>query len=178
MYLIALSWTAGCETPGQATRAAEVRKRQVRALTPVNVKQKLAERDEKNRLYDAEGKLLPSDDIVGGVRLPRGLTPRLTVQNRHYFHTKVSLVRLRAYFGPRLVTAKIIPDGPSTYKYVGAKTRDTDQPHIVNVRLGPTAKSLLINEIMIEDISSSPIRKIVSFERSRAQLKALREHAE
>lgn len=173
-FTLAVCTLACGEEPQKVERAA----RQVAALKPVNVAKKRAEMLDARRLYDADKKLLPSDEMVAGIRLPRGVELKMDVENRHYYHSKVPLEQLRAYFGPRLTTMQIVPDGKNTYKYVAAKTKDTDDPHLVDVRIGPSAKTMHVNEIMIRDLSLTPIRKVESFERTQAQLKALREHAQ
>jgi len=175
LALVVALAAGGCESPQQPKQRQA--RRQV-ALKPVDVAKKRSEKLQAQRLYDEDMSLLPSDDVVAGIRLPRGLTTKLQVENRYYYHSKVPLPHLRAYFGPRLVTMRIVPDGKSTYKYVKAKTKDTDEPHLVNVRIGPTSKSIYVNEVMIQDLSLEPIRKVETFQRSQAQLKALREHAQ
>ena len=176
ILVLALS---GCAQGGRSPAQGEQRQaRRQTALKPIDVAKKQAEKRAAEATYDGELKLLPSDEVVAGIRLPRGLETKLKVQNRHYFHTKVPLQKLREYFGPRLDTLTVVPDGPRTYKYVKAKTKDGDEPHVVNVRVGPSSATVHVNEILIQDFSMEPVRKVESYERSQAQLKALREHAQ
>lgn len=157
-------------TPQQARRRA--------ALAPVDVEAKKLALREARRVYDGQMRLLPGDEVVAGVRLPRDLERKLKVENRHYFHTEVPLSKLRAYFGPRLKTAEVVPDGERTFKYVRAETSDSDEPHLVTLRLGPSSADPHVHEVMIEDHTIGRVNAIEPFERSRAQLRALREHAE
>ncbi|MBX3248947.1 MAG: hypothetical protein KF901_17350 [Myxococcales bacterium] len=59
-------------------------------------------------LYDANGDLLPSREVVAGLTLPRGLTKRpLAGERRHVYVTQVPLAKVQAYFGPRLITGQV-----------------------------------------------------------------------
>ena len=75
-------------------------------------------------LYGADGELLESDELVAGLRLPRGLTPMLSEDRRHVYRSDVPLVKMQRYFGPRLVTGQVDtrPSGRATY--VDAVPRD------------------------------------------------------
>jgi hypothetical protein len=59
-------------------------------------------------LYDAEGNLLPSDVVVAGLALPRGLEERpVHGARRHVYRTDVPLTKVQAYFGQRLITGQV-----------------------------------------------------------------------
>lgn len=59
-------------------------------------------------LYDANGELLPSSDVVVGLTLPRGMTERpVAGDRRHVYVTPVPLEKVQAYFGPRLITGQV-----------------------------------------------------------------------
>ncbi|NIS33485.1 MAG: hypothetical protein GWN07_23425 [Actinobacteria bacterium] len=62
-----------------------------------------------NGLFDAEGRLRPSDTKVVGLTLPRGLTPLEIERERehHYIAPDVEVDALIAYLGPRLVTGAV-----------------------------------------------------------------------
>jgi len=62
-----------------------------------------------NGLFDAEGRLRPSDQRVAGFTLPRGLTPMEIDRPRehHYSAPDVEVDALVAYLGPRLVTGAV-----------------------------------------------------------------------
>ncbi len=62
-------------------------------------------------LFDAEGRLLPSNRALGGLTLPRGLTNEQQGNNRHLFEAAVPAIKLVQYFGPRLLTSQVEPSG-------------------------------------------------------------------
>ncbi|MEM1413419.1 MAG: hypothetical protein AAGH15_00890 [Myxococcota bacterium] len=62
-------------------------------------------------LYDAQGKLLESDEIIAGLTLPRGLKLIHRRERHHSFETRVPRAKLVAYFGPRLFTGAVEPVG-------------------------------------------------------------------
>lgn len=62
-----------------------------------------------NGLFDAEGRLRPSDEKVAGFTLPRGLTPLEIERPRehHFVAPEVEVDALIGYLGPRLVTGAV-----------------------------------------------------------------------
>lgn len=59
-------------------------------------------------LYDAEGNLLPSDIVVAGLALPRGLEERPSFgDRRHVYWTNVPIAKVQGYFGRRLITGQV-----------------------------------------------------------------------
>ncbi|AKF03267.1 hypothetical protein [Sandaracinus amylolyticus] len=75
-------------------------------------------------IYGADGELLESDEVVAGLRLPRGLRPLSSRERRHVYGSDVPLAKVQRYFGPRLVTGQVDarPSGRATY--VDAVPRD------------------------------------------------------
>lgn len=64
--------------------------------------------EDAQSLYDADGNLLPSDIMIAGLALPRGLEERpVRGARRHVYRTNVPLAKVQAYFGPRLVTGHV-----------------------------------------------------------------------
>lgn len=59
------------------------------------------------RLYDSEGALRESDEVVAGLRLPVGLERIHGDERRHVYRTRVPLRAVQRYFGPRLVTGEV-----------------------------------------------------------------------
>lgn len=66
-----------------------------------------------NFLYDEEGKLRESEDVVAGLALPRGLELSRENERTHIYSTSVPRPKLLEYFGPRLFTSDVdaIGDG-------------------------------------------------------------------
>lgn len=62
---------------------------------------------EQASIYDAEGDLREGDDVVAGLRLPRGLEKTLDLDRRHVYETHVPIAKVHRYFGPRLRTGQV-----------------------------------------------------------------------
>jgi len=59
------------------------------------------------RNYDAEGRLLPSDDYVAGVRLPRGADLFREDELQHVYRIRAPIDKVLAYFGPMMMTGNV-----------------------------------------------------------------------
>jgi hypothetical protein len=70
-------------------------------------------------LFDADGKLLPSERVLGGLTLPRGLENEQSGDQRHLFEVPVPAQKLVQYFGPRLLTGRVEPHGTGA-SFIGA----------------------------------------------------------
>ncbi len=58
-------------------------------------------------VYGADGRLLPSDEFLAGLRLPRGLRFFRKDNLESIYRTEVPLKDVLAYFGPLLTTGKV-----------------------------------------------------------------------
>ena len=58
-------------------------------------------------LYDRKGRLLPSEDFMVGIQLPRGLTLLYERNLVHMYKTEVPIEKVLAYFGPLMITGKV-----------------------------------------------------------------------
>ncbi len=58
-------------------------------------------------LYNAQGQLLPSEDRIAGLVLPRGLTEVRKAERKRVFRSEVPIRKLLEYFGPRLFTGNV-----------------------------------------------------------------------
>jgi hypothetical protein len=74
-------------------------------------------------IYDAQGELREGDVVVAGLRLPRGLEPQFEHERRHVFETAVPIEKVQRYFGPRLRTPMVTPNGQGV-TYRDAAPRD------------------------------------------------------
>lgn len=59
------------------------------------------------RNYDPQGRLLPSDQYVAGVRMPRGAELFLEEDLRHVYRIRASIDKVLAYFGPMMITGNV-----------------------------------------------------------------------
>ncbi len=66
---------------------------------------------ERASIYDAQGELREGDAVVAGLRLPRGLEEKLSLGRRHVYETTVPIEKVQRYFGPRLRTGVVTPNG-------------------------------------------------------------------
>ncbi len=62
-------------------------------------------------IYDADGALIPSDDFVAGVRLPRGLELFREQGGMHVYRIRAPISKVLSYFGPMLVTGRVEQQG-------------------------------------------------------------------
>jgi len=59
------------------------------------------------RRFDAEGRLLPSDEYVVGIRLPRGAQLYREDGLLHVYRVRAPIEKVLAYFGPIMVTGSV-----------------------------------------------------------------------
>lgn len=70
-------------------------------------------------IYDADGKLRPSDRVLGGLTLPMGLENEQQGDHRHLFDAPVPAAKLVQYLAPRLFTGHVEPHGAGA-SFLGA----------------------------------------------------------
>jgi len=58
-------------------------------------------------LYGPDGELLPSDLVIAGLKLPRGLELVFEDGREHTYQTTVPLAKVQRYFGLRLITGDV-----------------------------------------------------------------------
>lgn len=58
-------------------------------------------------LFDPQGRLLPSEQYVVGVRLPRGAELSRQEGVRHVYRVRAPIDKVLAYFGPMMVTGNV-----------------------------------------------------------------------
>lgn len=64
-------------------------------------------RSTSSRRFDGEGRLLPSDDYVAGIRLPRGSELSREDGLLHVYRIRAPIERVLAYIGPMMVTGSV-----------------------------------------------------------------------
>jgi hypothetical protein len=94
-----LGLAAGSCSSHDAERKAEVRRQLLRAE---NLAQKRDQTLAAQRLSDAEGNLLPSNEKVAGIALPRGFKPKFVLEREWTYDGELSFNRLEQYFLQRL----------------------------------------------------------------------------
>ncbi|MBW2377871.1 MAG: hypothetical protein JRF55_18180 [Deltaproteobacteria bacterium] len=66
-----------------------------------------AKRPTVTRNYDAKGGLLPSDEYVVGIRLPRGAELFRESELEHVYRILAPIDKVLAYFGPMMITGNV-----------------------------------------------------------------------
>ncbi|KPK13769.1 MAG: hypothetical protein AMJ62_14385 [Myxococcales bacterium SG8_38] len=59
------------------------------------------------RNYDPQGRLLPSDHYVAGVRMPRGAELFFEDDLRHVYRIRAPIDKVLAYLGPMMITGNV-----------------------------------------------------------------------
>jgi len=59
------------------------------------------------RRFDVEGRLLPSDDYVAGIRLPRGAELFREDELHHVYRIRAPIDKVLAYLGPMMITGNV-----------------------------------------------------------------------
>jgi hypothetical protein len=59
------------------------------------------------RKFDPKGRLLPSDEYVAGIRLPRGCELFRREELQHVYRIRAPIESVLAYFGPMMITGNV-----------------------------------------------------------------------
>ena len=148
-----------------------------RLLTPRNLTEERKQLRARARVADAEGRLLPSEQRVAGIVLPRGLREVRKRDNTWYFHSRASLEALQAYFGPRLLTGQVDLGGRGTVTFVNAQPKDDKAKRSVTVRIGPAPSSPRENQVYISEAAFRPVNPPNAVQ-VQAQIQARRKYAD
>jgi len=102
LVLSLLAALAGCTS--QPERGAERRHADSPADPAV---EEPAKRPTIARRYDTDGDLLPSDDYIVGIRLPRGAESSRDTELEHVYRIRAPIGKVLAYFGPMMITGSV-----------------------------------------------------------------------
>ncbi|MCG8555304.1 MAG: hypothetical protein MJD61_08455 [Proteobacteria bacterium] len=169
LALAASALAVGCAKPKREPP-------QVNKLLEVAGQPSLAEVVRKRTLYDAEGNLLPSEQVLSGLTLPRGLTRKRAMRRRWVYESRVPVDKLRRYFGLRLITGQIRPGGGGI-TYVAATPREAKGGVVkLDVKVGdhPSTRGIAVVDIRelppppINPPSDRELRQIMKFRAQRA----------
>jgi len=70
-------------------------------------KAEIEKRKPFERRFDVEGRLLPSDDYIVGIRLPRGAELFREDELMHVYRIRAPIKKVLAYIGPMMVTGSV-----------------------------------------------------------------------
>jgi hypothetical protein len=59
------------------------------------------------RVFDVDGRLIPSNEYVAGVRLPKGVELFRVDELTHVYRMRAPIDRVLAYFGPMMITGNV-----------------------------------------------------------------------
>jgi hypothetical protein len=131
-------------------------------LTPSDHRQKLEEEERKHKLVDDDGELIPSDQTVAGILIPRGLGEVRAVENRYYFtSSRVPFEALDRYFARRLFTGQIERASPDSVAFIGATIKADPKALKVTVRISRIVGSEGNCEVFIQQaLPPPPLRSL------------------
>lgn len=102
------------------------------------------------RSYDAQGRLLPSDEYIVGIRLPRGAELFREDVLLHVYRIRAPINKVLAYFGPMMITGNVERRGKGAI-YKGASVRGAEvNPTKVDVAIlevGSSVTRISVREI-------------------------------
>ena len=117
------------------------------------------------RNYDAQGKLLPSDDYIAGVRLPRGAKLSRDEGLHHVYRIQAPIEKVLAYFGPMMITGSVERRGKgAVYKRESVRGAEVN-PTKVDVSILEVGYSL--TRISVTELPPPP-RHVPSPDRTKA----------
>lgn len=74
---------------------------------PEKAQPESAKRTASPRRFDGEGRLLPSDDYIVGIRLPRGTELYREDGLLHVYRIRAPIQKVLAYIGPMMITGSV-----------------------------------------------------------------------
>jgi hypothetical protein len=115
--------------------------------------------------YDPQGKLLPSDDYVVGIRLPRGAELSRDEGLHHVYRIQAPIGKVLAYFGPMMITGNVERRGKGAiYKRASVRGAEVN-PTKVDVSILEVGNSL--TRISVTELPPPP-RHVPSSDRTKA----------
>lgn len=161
-------------TLGGCSREEEQVRREL--LRPIDIRKKRVVEREKKRYVDAAGELIPSDQVVAGITLPKGLKLYRSFEREWYLEAKrIDVGQLERYFAPRL-DPLAVERNDSLVSFVDAHLRNDPSARKVTVRLSRLIGSETVTDVYIRQM---PAKRVFQPERvAESQLKARRLRAE
>lgn len=90
------------------------------------------------RTFDVEGRLIPSNEYIVGIRLPRGVELFRADEVNHVYRIRAPIDKVLAYFGPMMITGNVERRGKGAV-YKRASVRGSE--------VNPTKVDLSILEV-------------------------------
>jgi hypothetical protein len=106
------------------------------------------------RNYDNDGKLLPSDEYIIGLRLPRGTVHYREDGVQHVYRIQAPIDKVLTYFGPMLITGKVERRGKGAiYKRASVRGAEVN-PTKIDVSILEVGNSL--TRICVTELPPAP----------------------
>lgn len=116
----------------------------------------------RSQLYDEKGNLLPSEEKVAGIILPRGMKLKHKFLRGRIYETRVPLNKLHWYFQPRIQGGTIKRAGERT-TYVAALPRDRRGAFKrIDLSIAPVVTNKRINLVEIREREPIEVRSATS----------------
>ncbi|HMI92129.1 MAG TPA: hypothetical protein VK509_12225 [Polyangiales bacterium] len=145
-------------------------------LRPVDTRQKAIVEQEKRRLFDVNGELIPSGEKIAGLELPKGLELYRSFENEWYYEARrINLGQLDRYFAARLDPLSIDRNA-SHVTFENAGLRDNPSSRRISVRIASLIGHQTVADVYIRQ--APPIRVYPTESQAEAQIEARRKRAE
>lgn len=120
------------------------------------------------RRFDADGRLLPSDDWIVGIRLPRGAEVFREDGLQHVYRIRAPIDKVLAYFGPMMITGSVERRGKGAiYKRASVRGAEVN-PTKVDVSILEVGSSL--TRISVTELPPPP-RRVPNSDQTKAAAK-------
>jgi hypothetical protein len=160
LALILSAALAGCTS--QPERGAE--RRHVDSPADQAVEEP-AERPTVTLKYDTHGDLLPSDDYIVGIRLPRSAELSRDTKLEHVYRIRAPIDKVLAYFGPMMITGNVERRGKgAVYKRASVRGAEVN-PTKVDVSILEVGSNL--TRVSVTELRPPP-RHVPSSDQTRA----------
>lgn len=125
-------------TVGACSRKEEAPTSSPAASTEAKTEQPETSAPRPPRVFDVDGRLIPSDEYIAGIRLPRGVELFRADELTHVYRLRAPIERVLAYFGPMMITGNVERQGKGAV-YKRASVRGAE--------MNPTKVELSIAEV-------------------------------
>lgn len=121
-----------CATPAEEHRA-EVRRQLLDAEKQSQERGRILD---AQRVTNSNGELLPSNNQVAGITLPRGFEPKFVFEHEWHYDGQLPLKKLENYFVSRLEATVERPD-PYSIVFARARTKGDAAMNLVTITILP-----------------------------------------
>ncbi len=124
-------------------------------IAPPPTREEIEPEPEAPPLYGPDGELLPSDDVLAGLTLPRGLEEVIAEERRHVYRSPAPYFKVRAYFRERLFTGQVEDRGGGV-EWVDAVPTDA-RGGVVHMDVMVSPGSDDMTRVEIREIAPAPL---------------------